>query len=403
MNFNITLEEFIELFDKEFDNETMIEKYYIYVKELFTSYSKTLKLEEQIKKDNESLNNIINKIKEYINVFLSKGSGYLTDLVETLKDIPKKIFYEIIVFIMEKYNECGKKCLKDMQKFCRYNSLIYFEKALSYFKNYISDMKNINKICPKKIVDICKHQYETTKIYLEDINSDAILLCEDSIRIGKIISIGCGFTRKIKGLTYGLNDDKEKYELVLENYEKMYSNLQGKTNKEEAICLANIIKINYHLLGHSNFKNYLKLGERCDIICKKIKIDPKTEWYQEFKKMYNTLKDTYITLTQNQIKENIKTKYKDKFDELDVKFNKRTSNIEFITFVLEKYPYTQYEQDKNNKIIDFKKESQELLNFLRKKYHPDQYELKEDNEEEQLKYCIIEYIESMLNVLYENI
>ena len=403
MNFNITLEEFIEQFDKEFDNETMIEKYYIYVKELFTSYSKTLKLEKQIKKDNESLNNIINKIKEYINVFISKGSGYLKDLVEIMKDIPKKIFYEIIVFIMEKFNECGKQCLKDMQKFCRYNSLIYFEKALFYFKNYISDMKNINKICPKKIVDICKHQYETTKIYLEDINSDAILLCQDSIRIGKIISIGCGFTRKIKGLTYGLNDDKEKYELVLENYEKMYVNLQGKTNKEEAICLANIIKINYQFLGNSNYKNYLKLGERCEFICKKLKIDPKTEWYQEFKKMYNLLKDTYRTLTQNQIKENIKTKYKDKFDEIDEKFNKRTNDIEFINFVLEKYPYTQYEQNKNNNIIDFKKESQELLNFLRNKYHPDQYELKEDNEEEQLKYCIIEYIESMLTILYENI
>ena len=31
-NYNIVLEEFINLFDKDFDNETMLEKYYIYVK-----------------------------------------------------------------------------------------------------------------------------------------------------------------------------------------------------------------------------------------------------------------------------------------------------------------------------------------------------------------------------------
>ena len=404
MNFNNTLEEFIDLFDKDFDNETMIEKYYIYVKELFFSYSKTLKLENQLEKDKDSLSKIINKVKEYINVFISKGSGYLTDLVETIKDFPEKNFYEIIVFIMEQFNELGKQCLKDMGKFCRYNSLIYFEKALFYFKNYISDIKKIFKKCPKKIGDSCKLQNETARIYIEDINSDAILLCQDSIRLGKIISKGCGFTIRQKGLAYGLKDEKEKIEIVLENYEKMYVNLQGKGNKEEAICLVNIIKINYSLLGYNNYKNYIKLGERCETICRKLKIDPKTEWYQEFKELYKNLKDKHITITQNEIREKIKTKYKDKFDKIDERFNKRKNNIDFINFVLENYPYPQYEEDKTKNIVDFKNESQELLNYLRKEYHPNNYELREDGkEEEQLNFCIMEYIEALFNVLFENI
>ena len=39
-NFNNTLEEFIDSFDieKNFDNETIIEKYYLYIRELFSSY-----------------------------------------------------------------------------------------------------------------------------------------------------------------------------------------------------------------------------------------------------------------------------------------------------------------------------------------------------------------------------
>lgn len=262
----------------------------------------------------------------------------------------------------------------------------------------------MKKICHKQIIEKCKLQHEICKIYIEDINSDAILLCEDSLKIGKIISKGCGFTKKIKNLSYGLNEEKEKYELVLENYEKMLANLQGKSNIEEAICLANIIKINFKLLGYNNYSNYLKLGQRCEFICKRLKIDQKTEWYQEFKKMYQELKETNKTLTLNQIRAKLKEKYKDKFDEIDQKFNKRGSDIEFINFVLEKYPYSQYEQDKSNKIIDFTNESQELFKFLQNKYHPNNYELKEDDDENtQLKFCIIEEIEARFNVLFEDI
>ena len=44
MNYNNTLEEFVDLFDiNNFDNETMVEKYYIYVSQLINSYIKTLK------------------------------------------------------------------------------------------------------------------------------------------------------------------------------------------------------------------------------------------------------------------------------------------------------------------------------------------------------------------------
>ena len=406
MNYNNILEEFIDSFDKDFDNETMIEKYYIYLKELFISYTKTLKMEEEFKKNPENkeiLNNIINKVKEYCNQFIAKSSGYLNDLVETIKDFPEKNFYEIIVYIMEKFNECGKNCLREMQKFCRYNSLIYFEKALKFYKTYIKDLKNVNKVCHKKIYDNCKLQYEECKIYLEDINSDAILLCQDSIRLGKIISKGCGFTKKVKGLNYGLKEEKEKNELVLENYEKMYAELQGKKTKEEAICLANIIKINFSLLGYNNFKDYLKLADNCQLICKQIKIDPNTQWYKEFKELHKELKDKFIIFNQNEIREQIKTKYKDKFDEIEEKFNKKTNGLDFINFVLEKYPYPKYETDKKNNVIDFSNESQELFKYLSNNYHPGDYILSKLKEEEQLKFCITEEIESRINVLFQHI
>ena len=44
-NFNETLEDFIDKFNKDFDNETLLEKYYLYVQQLFSSYIKTLECE----------------------------------------------------------------------------------------------------------------------------------------------------------------------------------------------------------------------------------------------------------------------------------------------------------------------------------------------------------------------
>jgi hypothetical protein len=82
----------------------MIEKFYIYVKELFISYEKTLNMKEQIDKDdNKNIKDkIMKNIKEYIDEFIMKNSGYLNNLVETIKTIPKELFYEIITYIMEK-------------------------------------------------------------------------------------------------------------------------------------------------------------------------------------------------------------------------------------------------------------------------------------------------------------
>ena len=183
----------------------------------------------------------------------------------------------------------------------------------------------------------------------------------------------------------------------------MLSDLQGKTNIEEAICLANIIKLNYSLLGYTNYNNYIKLGERCEFIVKRLKIDPNTQWLKEFKDLFAKLKDENETLTDNQIREYIKNKYKDKFDIIDEKYTKKQNNIEFINFALEKYPYPHFEDDKNKNIIDFTNESQELLKFLQNKYHPDKFLLRNVDEKEQLKFCIFEVIVSYLNSLFQNL
>ena len=341
-------------------------------------------------------------MKEYINVFISKCSGYLTDLVESIKDFPLKLFYEIIIYIIEQFNECGKQCLKEMKKFCRYNSLTYFENALMYFNTYIKDLGVVLRNCHKKDYDNCKLQKEISQKYIEDINCDAILLCEESFRQKQLISSKTGFTQKRKDLSYGTKEEKEKNEIVLYNYEKMLASLRGKTNEEEAICLANIVKINYELLGGCNLKINLEFAKRCEFIVRNKKLDKNSEWYKEFKKIFDKLEDDNRTLVLNTNRENIRTNYGDQFDEIDDKFNRRNSNLDFINFILEKKPYPQYKEDKDNNVVDFSKETPELYELLTQRYHPNEYTTIDGEEQSQLNYFLTDYIEAKLNQLREN-
>ena len=410
LNYNNTLEEFIDLFDKNFDNETMIEKFYIYVKELFISYEKTLNMEEKIKNNENIKNKIIKKIKEYIDEFIMKSSGYLNNLVEAIKTMPKELFYEIITYIMEKLNDCGKNCLKNMQKYCRYNSLTYFERSKFFFEKYIQKTSNLTICSNKDIYKNGKLQIETSSIYIKDIHSGAILLGKESFKQGKLISTGSGFTVNRKGLSFGTKEEYEKNKIVLENYEKLYtecikSNTRNLSKEEkerikmqEAICIANIIKINVKFLGNSNYKLYCQLAETCLFIIRDLNIDENTEWYKEFLEIYNEIKEINERIqTLNEIKDNIKQKYKSKFEEIDKKFDKGKNRKDFIKYILETTPYDRYEEDKKN--IDNKSEN-ELIEYLKIKYHPDHYELPDDNENKQLRYCKIEYIESLLNSLH---
>jgi molecular chaperone DnaK (HSP70) len=85
INFNNALETFIDSFGKAFDNETLFEKVYLYIKQLFSSYCETLTLNL----DEDDRKNISSKIKEYISLFIDKSSDYLNNLIELLSDVIK--------------------------------------------------------------------------------------------------------------------------------------------------------------------------------------------------------------------------------------------------------------------------------------------------------------------------
>ena len=403
INYNSALEEFINLFDKKFDNETMVEKYYIYVKQLVQSYTKLVNMKDQITKGDTQ--NIIKNVNEYMKIFMEQSSGYLDNLVEIMKEMPKKVFLEIVVNTIEQLNECGKKCLAERKKFCKYHSLIYFEKAETLFKKYIGEIKNLAAV-GKSIMDKCKNQRAISVTYISEINSGAIVLIENSLKSKQLIKSNMtGFTSTLLGLKLSPTDEAEKYQIILSNYEKMLIGLSNQQSRERALCIANILKLAIRFLGDLNYKKYIKLAQDCKFLVDTLNLDKTEEWYTDFEDIYKEIEENYKIMRENEkeMRNNIRKKYKSQFDEIDKKFSKKKSDLEFINYVLQLKPYKGLEEDKKNKKIDFNKVNQELLKHLRNKYHPDDCSYSMDEEESQLNYCIIETIDSYLNKMFNEL
>ena len=361
----------------------MIEKYYFYVKELFFSYSKILNMENKI---DEHIG-IVDKINIYLNEFINKNFGYLDNLIKTMENIPKQIFYSIIYHTIIKLNEAGQECIKNNVKNFVNKALLYFDKVNFFSKNYLNNISKLKEyFSPKDFGDFLI-EIEINKKYLELLKSNQIIFLKDSIKQKKLYEDPeFGFTKPLSAYIVF----KRLYENILENYEKNLLEFNGKMNLEEAICLANIIKINYIYLRNKDYENYFRLSERCETISKVLGINENDdEWYKEFKDLYDILKINMLYIKEKEIFE----KYQYQFDELDEQVNKSNR---YIQYILENFPYKHYEEDKMNKVINFTIYSEELIKYLKEKYNPGNYKFKLDDELAQLYYFLFEHIYNKL-------
>ena len=428
-NYYTTLEEFINKFDKNFDNETVLYKFYLYIKDLFERYLDALKLDL----DKGDKKHIFGKINEYIQIFIDKSSGYLNELLEVLsglKKVKNKVkFYQIIVFVIGKLNELGKNCIISDKPFCKYHSLMYFELSHSYFEKYFpkksdteppsgttttieeEDRENM-AILGDKELDTLKKESKSCLEYINDIKSGAILLCEEFLKKNTLIkneiiqSSDRGITSQVKQHNIANLDrmNRDNRKIFLANYEKLLSQIQitDDFTKKEAICIANIIKICYSISEDfaSKTRYLLYLAKRCETIVEHLQLDKNEDWYKEFNELYTKLKvfEPKEQVYQELLTE-MKDKYPDVFKNLDDNFRKLAPQ-KFIKYILETHPYKDYEKDKDR---DFGTVNPDLLLFLLKKYLPDNYNYTANKEESKLKHCIVQEISKKLNSLYTNI
>ena len=431
-NYYTTLESFINKFDKNFDNETVLYKFYLYIKDLFLKYLEALKLGL----DRGDKKHIFEKINDYIQIFINKSSGYLNELIEILSSLKKgknKVnFFQIIAFVVKKLCEFGQTCIFSNKPFCKYHSIIYFEQSNSYYEKYFpkikedkgKDNKNNNpgieggnekreniSFLPANEIESLNNAHKSCLNFLRDIKSGAILLCEEFLKKDELINENLILTAdKGRGITaqqnlYNLDKmNRENQKIYLDNYEKLLSEIQvsKEFTKKEALCIANIIKINFFMSKtFSNKPRYLiYLARRCETIVEHLKLNKNEKWYLEFQDLYKKLKENEPTDQnyQEQLSE-MKEKYPDVFRIIDDNFN-TMSPKEFIKFIIKEHPYKYIEKDSDK---NFDEDTPELLRFLLKKYLPDDYRPMESREDTVLRYCIVHEISKKLNYLYSSV
>ena len=431
-NYYTTLESFINKFDKNFDNETVLYKFYLYIKDLFLKYLEALKLGL----DRGDKKHIFEEINKYIEIFIDKSSGYLNELIEILSSLKKgknKVnFFQIIAFVVKKLCEFGQTCIFSNKPFCKYHSIIYFEQSNSYYEKYFpkikedkgKDNKNNNpgieggnekreniSFLPANEIESLNNAHKSCLNFLRDIKSGAILLCEEFLKKDELINENLILTAdKGRGITaqqnlYNLDKmNRENQKIYLDNYEKLLSEIQvsKEFTKKEALCIANIIKINFFMSKtFSNKPRYLiYLARRCETIVEHLKLNKNEKWYLEFQDLYKKLKENEPTDQnyQEQLSE-MKEKYPDVFRIIEDNFN-TMSPKEFIKFIIKEHPYKYIEKDSDK---NFDEDTPELLRFLLKKYLPDDYMPMQSREDTVLRYCIVHEISKKLNYLYSSV
>ena len=140
--------------------------------------------------------------------------------------------------------------------------------------------------------------------------------------------------------------------LIFFFFEKILISIQsskeykGNTIKE-AICIANIIKLNNIIFGFSekNREKILRYTNRIIFIIEnqKDKTSFKNEqWYSEFIKSHEKIKDYDCNRENdedyNKLFNEIKSKNENIFDEIDKEFNRSKEVIYFIEFILKNHP-----------------------------------------------------------------
>ena len=101
-NFCKVMSEFIETFNSyDLDNDTVFEKYYLYLQGLFESYNIYFsKINNEQNNDKQFQKEVLKKIINYFSKISDIDSYYLKNLLEKLKGINSEMFQELVINVM---------------------------------------------------------------------------------------------------------------------------------------------------------------------------------------------------------------------------------------------------------------------------------------------------------------
>jgi hypothetical protein len=399
-NFSKALSEFIDTFDTYTNNETVFEKYYLYLQGLFDSYN--VYFSKLTKDDKNYEKEIIAKIKKYFSKISILDSYYIKALIEKLIGIKEKkyeMFQEIIVLVMGILTEKAKKVQKENKKWSRYKAKNIYNEVINLSLTYLKE-DDLLSLDDNSI-------YENWEKYLNECKKEIqIIKASTKIEIGNDRENHELYNKKP-------NEDEEYLELVLDNFRdalRQLENDQEKFDLElEAIILANIAKIKYKYLNHNNKKSIMeeiqgitsesvrRAMSAANIYHKNVE---SYAWFKEIKHIDMEINEYFLIEDEKSsggFKHQMKHDHKEIFDELEQAFQK--NNLEIVKFVLKKYPPLNYIQDPNKTIDNqWSENAKSTVYNLCCKYALDGYP--KETDEQKLTYTIVSEISTKLNSIY---
>ena len=322
------IEIYSELIEQN-DSDNLYQKLIDNYKRILKYYSEML----IINNDPKINDDLMNKIKEIITKLLNDDIENMMDIFDILKEQKQEQYILIIIFTAELLYKEGEKILEEGKNYSRYYSRKYFLKADKVKSNIDQKMVKDMDYNLQKIYEPFKKKY-LNKVDLVDAFVNSL---KKGIKMKGTPYI-TGFTSIKQLLDQALKP--ENVSLALDILTEMVSSLsqdKKKITEEEAFCLVNIIKIKYSYLLNQSLNDINS--------------------YENMKKE---------ELLNN--KKNNKT-YIDELRKLYESSKEKKNPMEFINFIIEKYPYSGYDASKHLLNLN----CAELLEIIFPKYHPDNY------------------------------
>jgi hypothetical protein len=375
-----------------------------------------LQMDENLKKNKEDKILII--VKKYINIFKFQNIYYIEQIVDLFKDTEGNFFLKIFHECIIKLNEMGFYYIETIQKCSRYYAKLYFEEVINLYKKYkFSDNEILYDIEPMIGV---KEEKQKSELKLFEINSNAISLIDKSKKERKLIShINNGIFNSIElwgedikestGFTYLKNkvniENKmlsiDEYILILDELERIYLELKSQIEfleedqkkdlaQQLGICLGNIVKIKFTFLKGKKYSEYLKYLQWCLFYAKMSENNNESfKWYKDALELQKEIEEKKHNISKQIIS--------DIEEELNIieSYFRKPNKIEFINYILEKWPYKGYNKSTRPSEYDWNTINVELINFLSIQYHPDSYP--QETKEEKLYHKIVLKISQLLN------
>ena len=401
-NFCKVMSEFIDTFETyNLDNDTVFEKYYIYLQGLFESYNIYFsKLGDEDKDFNKE---VLKKITHYFSKISALDSYYIKNLLEKLKGIHSEMFQEIVIHVLGIMTKKGSDILKSKRKWTRYEAKFIFNDVLNISSTYLNE-DDLNLLEDISLFENWEKYIKECKDSIQIINASTKTKIDDNNRDQQVLYVKSA------------NEDEEHLELVLDNFRDALRDLENDNEKcdleLEAICLANIAKIKYKYFKHQNKIPILEeihtissesIRRAMNLVNIKNKNVETTNWFKEIKKIDVEIQE-FLMLEEERISGGFQLKIKKEnpaiFNELEEQFKK--NNITIVKFILRKYPPKDYVKNPNKTVEQqWEENKKKLISDLCTKYALDNYE--KESDEEKLKYTIMGVISSKVNSIYNEI